>query len=126
MISFFQAPDEIVYAVHSSKNIVDDSSNKLEWLFSGANLLNEKSLEGNYLGPRKEMLNPWSTNAVEITQNMGIEGIIRIERFIKYFDKISFDPMLEAKFDGLNQTIFTIDRQPEPIQDITDIAELSH
>jgi phosphoribosylformylglycinamidine synthase len=29
------------------------------------------------------MITPWSTNAVEITQNMGIEGIIRIEEFEK-------------------------------------------
>jgi phosphoribosylformylglycinamidine synthase len=34
-----------------------------------------------FVGPRAAMITPWSTNAVEITQNMGIKDIIRIEEF---------------------------------------------
>ena len=69
------------------------------------------------------MITPWSTNAVEITQNMGINGIIRIEEFnsceIGYSD---FDPMIYEFFDNLNQTTFNIDIEPEPINNINDIS----
>src|SRR5690606_35727356 len=63
------------------------------------------------------------TNAVEITQNMGIEGIVRIEEFEKTTeDNTDFDPMLSQKYNGLNQEIYTINIQPEPILEVTDIA----
>jgi phosphoribosylformylglycinamidine synthase len=69
------------------------------------------------------MITPWSTNAVEITQNMGIAGIIRIEEFEKVpADFNAFDPMLSQKYTELNQEIYTIHIQPEPILDISDIA----
>lgn len=69
------------------------------------------------------MITPWSTNAVEITQNMGISGIIRIEEFIKIEAHFSdFDPMLSQKYSGLDQHIYTINIQPEPILEIEDIA----
>ena len=56
------------------------------------------------------MITPWSTNAVEITQNMGIKGISRIEEFIPpSSDNTDYDPMLQAVYNGLDQEIFTID-----------------
>ena len=39
------------------------------------------------MGPRREMITPWSTNAEEITQNMGISGILRIEEFTRVEDE---------------------------------------
>lgn len=96
---------------------------KLSWLFGEANLVEAEQLEGNFVGPRKEMITPWSTNAVEITQNMGLEGIDRIEEFFAVdSDQPSYDPMLQAFYKGLSQDIFTIDKQPEPIISIQDIA----
>ena len=56
----------------------------------------------NFVGPRAAMITPWSTNAVEITQNMGISGIIRIEEFQKIAaDFQDFDPMLFQKYTEL-------------------------
>ncbi|MGG7036198.1 MAG: phosphoribosylformylglycinamidine synthase, partial [Flavobacterium sp.] len=76
-----------------------------------------------FVGPRAAMVTPWSTNAVEITQNMGISGIIRIEEFEKVSsDFTDFDPMLSQKYTELNQDIFTINIQPEPILEIEDIT----
>ncbi|MGB4415967.1 MAG: phosphoribosylformylglycinamidine synthase, partial [Paludibacter sp.] len=78
--------------------------------------------------PRREMITPWSTNAVEITQNMGINGISRIEEFRmmppipSVQGSLEYDPMLERIYTGLNQDIFTINKQPEPILYIDDIA----
>lgn len=124
MAIVFYQKDATVYAVHykAPENSLDVS--KLEWLFSGAEKVNGDSLEGFYIGPRREMITPWSTNAVEITQNMGITGILRIEEFTKTeSEKTPFDPMLQALYKGLGQTIFTIDKQPDPVVYIDNIRE---
>ncbi len=69
------------------------------------------------------MITPWSTNAVEITQNMGIEGILRIEEYFQVENEnAGYDPMLQRLYQNLTQNIFTINKQPEPILNITDIA----
>ncbi|HLW05942.1 MAG TPA: phosphoribosylformylglycinamidine synthase, partial [Marinilabiliaceae bacterium] len=65
----------------------------------------------------------WSTSAVEITQNMGVSGIIRIEEFFRVeSEKSKFDPMLQRLYKGLEQNVFSINKQPEPIVNIEDIA----
>jgi len=94
---------------------------KLIWLFGDAEWIRADQLEDQFIGPRKEMITPWSTNAVEITQNMGIKGIIRIEEFFSGNEQTSFDPMLRTLYKGLDQAIFTIDHQPEPVIYIEDI-----
>ncbi len=122
MIQFFRTQKSII-AVHSAKSLAPESIDKLNWLFSESEHLSENVLNGWFVGPRKEMLTPWSTNAVEITQNMGIEGIIRIEEFFQVEnEKAAFDPMLQSLYKDLNQEIFTIDKQPDPILNIDDIA----
>ncbi|WP_303742300.1 phosphoribosylformylglycinamidine synthase, partial [uncultured Muribaculum sp.] len=73
---------------------------------------------------RREMITPWSTNAVEITQNMGLEGITRIEEFDRTTEeKPRFDKMLQRVYDGLNSKIFTVAKTPAPIVYIDDISE---
>lgn len=122
MAIVFYQKDATVYAVHykTSENSLD--TEKLEWLFSGAKRINQDSLSGFFIGPRREMITPWSTNAVEITQNMGIEGILRIEEFTAVASKdTAFDPMLQAMYNGLTQEVFTIDKQPEPVVYIEDV-----
>ena len=124
MAIVFYQKDATVYAVHyqTSENPLD--VNKLEWLFSGARKVQAEELDGTFIGPRREMITPWSTNAVEITQNMGIDGIVRIEEFIKTDDeKAGFDPMLQASYKKLDQQIFMIDKQPELVVYIKDIQE---
>jgi phosphoribosylformylglycinamidine synthase len=120
MITFFKNTDKTVFAVQSSSPIAAENIAKLGWLFGDANLITSEILESNFIGPRSEMITPWSTNAVEISQNMGIEGISRIEEF--NIDTNSYDPMLQRKYNGLNQHIFDMDVAPEVILDIDDIA----
>ena len=121
MILFFQK-NTTVYAVEA-KEISDKNIQKLVWLFGDALLLKGLTVEGCFIGPRKEMITPWSTNAVEITQNMSIEGIGRIEVFQKVEDpETEFDPMLKVRYAALNQEIFKIDSHPKPVEDIEDIA----
>jgi phosphoribosylformylglycinamidine synthase len=109
-----------IYAIEISQKPDEQTIKKLEWLLDGKIILSEK-LEGIFIGPRKEMITPWSTNAVEITQNMGIEGIFRIEEFFQADENTGFDPMLQRRYHNLDQTIFTINKKPEPIIYIEDI-----
>lgn len=123
MIHFFGNQTNTVFAVQSQNEISAEDTAKLNWLFGNAHKIEKSVLTDFFVGPRAAMITPWSTNAVEITQNMGITGIIRIEEFLKIDESYTdFDPMLSQKYNELNQDIFTINIQPEPILEITDIA----
>jgi len=122
MILFFRGRSNNVFAVQSDKKPEPVDIDKLEWLFSGAKLLDSETITGTFIGPRKEMITPWSTNAVEITQNMGIKGIQRIEEFIEAnLKEPDYDPMLTNIYRDLNEEIFTINIKPDPIFYIDDI-----
>lgn len=100
----------------------DDDVKKLSWLYGEAELLDAESLEGYFVGPRREMITPWSTNAVEITQNMGLSGILRIEEYFPVKDAdAEYDPMLQRLYSGLDQKIFKVDIEPQPILFIEDL-----
>ena len=123
MILFFRTPQHSVIAVQSTQNPTAETIDKLVWLLGGATPLEQASLEGWYTGPRKEMLTPWSTNAVEITQNMAITGILRMEEFYPVTGREArYDHMLQALYEGLSQEIFTIYHDPEPITEVHNIA----
>ncbi len=123
MILFFGQPSEKIYAVQTPALPTPTDIDKLVWLFGQQPMLEVKSLEGPFIGPRAVMITPWSTNAVEITQNMGIPDIQRIEEFFYVKDQhAEYDPMLSQKYARLDQEIFTINIQPEPIKAVEDIA----
>ncbi len=126
MILFFKGSGKTLFAVGVAKKLLKKDINKLIWLFGDAEKLDIEKLEGMYLGPRKEMVTPWSTNAVEITQNMGITGIKRIEEFHPASKKTEWDPMLQSLYKRLDQDIFTIDRLPDPVMYIDDIREYNN
>jgi phosphoribosylformylglycinamidine synthase len=126
MIVFFQGPKQI-YAVQTLNKPDSDEIQKLSWLFGNAELLVRPSIPGKFIGPRKEMITPWSTNAVEITQNMGISGISRIEEFTGYDPHFTiFDRMLQQIYHSLDQHIFFIEHIPEPVIYIQDIESYNH
>ena len=113
MIVFFENKQRNIIALESQERLNPEAISKLVWLFDEAKQVLTPTIEGYFFGPRKEMITPWSTNAVEITQNMGISGITRIEEFIPVAaDDNSFDPMLQAKYKNLDQNLFFIDRKP--------------
>ncbi len=122
MIQFFRKDAATVYAVETDHELSAEELEKFTWLFSGAQPLQITSLDGQYIGPRREMITPWSTNAVEITQNMGIHGISRIEEFHRDDSADpAFDKMLQRVYHGLDNSIFLIDTTPAPIVHIEDI-----
>ena len=124
MIHFFQTPQKTVIATEVDHTLSEQEIKELNWLYGEASLLNAEHLDGYYIGPRREMVTPWSTNAVEITQNMGIKGISRIEEYFPAASKdAEHDEMLQRMYDGLNQDIFTINIQPEPIKYVDNLEE---
>ncbi|MBQ0068594.1 MAG: phosphoribosylformylglycinamidine synthase, partial [Bacteroidales bacterium] len=82
------------------------------------------ALAGTFVGPRREMITPWSTNAVEITQNMSMNGISRIEEFAVARGKNpEHDRMLQHVYHTLDKDVFTITHEPDPIVYIDNIEE---
>ena len=123
MIHFFGNTTSTIFAVQTTKELSNEAIEKLTWLFGNQPKINAASIDAFFIGPRAAMISPWSTNAVEITQNMSIEGIIRIEEYKNTTeDNTDFDPMLSQKFSGLNQEVFDVDVKPEAVLDIEDIA----
>ena len=124
MIHFFGDLSTKIFAVQTKNDLTQEDSVKLTWLFGNQPKLTAASLDAFFVGPRAAMITPWSTNATEITQNMGISGIIRIEEFTAVDqDEKGFDPMLSQKYSGLSQDIFKVDVMPAPILEIVDIAQ---
>ncbi len=122
MIYFF-AKDKTIFAIAKQTEICETTTEKLIWLFGNAKLIQKIEINESFVGPRKEMITPWSTNAVEITQNMGIQGISRIEEFfIQETNKPVFDPMIQSFYKKIDQDIFKIDIEPEAILEIDDIS----
>ena len=122
MILFFRTPQASVIAVQCDHTPDKQEEEKLSWLFGNATAESEENLTGWFVGPRREMITPWSTNAVEITQNMGLSGIERIEEYFPVKDdSAEHDEMLQRMYHGLNQKVFTTDRKPEPIEHIEDL-----
>ncbi|WP_405246205.1 phosphoribosylformylglycinamidine synthase [Cellulophaga sp. Asnod2-G02] len=123
MIHFFGEVTSKVFAVQTKNELSEENISKLSWLFGNQPKINTASLDAFFVGPRAAMITPWSTNATEITQNMGIEGILRIEEFSASNETDnSFDPMLLQKYKALDQAIFTIAIAPEAVLNIQDIA----
>ena len=123
MVCFFQSDNQRIIAVDSRSELSQDTLSKLSWLFGNAEKIEKDTVKGHFIGPRREMITPWSTNAVEITQNMGIRGIVRIEEFHKVESKKApYDPMLQNRYENLDQRVFTVARRPERLKYLTDIA----
>ncbi|MBT1687932.1 phosphoribosylformylglycinamidine synthase [Dawidia soli] len=126
MILFFRTKADTRYAVGTAQPLQKTDVQKLTWLFGGAEPMAEQVLEGRFLGPRKEMITPWSTNAVEITQTMGIVGIQRIEEFGVVTEATpAYDRMLQVLYPRLDQDLFTIHHTPEAVQEVHDIRAYS-
>ena len=123
-ITFFKTPQESIIATACDHKFTSEDIEKLCWLYGGATVIEGETLSGFFIGPRREMITPWSTNAVEITQNMAIKGISRIEEYYPVADeKAEYDPMLQRMYKGLDQEIFTINMKPAAIQHIENLEE---
>ena len=138
MILFFKTPQENVIATETDHQLNQDEINELCWLYGNATCLDTDTLNGFFVGPRREMVTPWSTNAVEITQNMNMKGITRIEEYFPISEERVtvidgkttvpedlYDPMLQRLYNGLDQKIFTINIEPAPIKRVEDLEKFN-
>lgn len=122
MILFFKTTSQSIIVTDVSNNLEANDIEKLSWLYGDAQFINEQTIEGYFVGPRKEMVTPWSTNAVEITQNMNLSGILRIEEFFPVdSEDANYDPMLQTLYRGLTQNVFEVNHQAAPIKYIDDL-----
>ncbi|MCI0522113.1 MAG: AIR synthase-related protein, partial [Bacteroidales bacterium] len=123
MILFFKPANGTIIALSADRELSPDERERLTWLFGNARPVDSSTVKGTFIGPRREMVTPWSTNAVEITQNMGMNGIMRIEEFLpSEVADPPHDPMLQRVYHDLDQEIFTINHEPEQVSLIDDIA----
>ena len=123
MILFYKTDANSIIAVETQVKLSKTDNKKLLWLFGNSEFLHKKNIDAILIGPRREMVSPWSTNAVEITQNIGVSGIGRIEEFFIVPDKTAgYDPMLQRMYFGIGQDVFTINKKPEAIISVDDIA----
>ena len=124
MILFFRTPQQSIVATAVDHQLNQDEIKELCWLFGNAQLVEGESIDGFFVGPRREMITPWSTNAVEITQNMNLHGISRIEEYFPVSSAdADHDPMLQRMYEGLDQTVFTVNHEPEPIKHVENLEE---
>ena len=124
MILFFRTPQQSIVATAVDHQLNQDEIKELCWLFGNAQLVEGESIDGFFVGPRREMITPWSTNAVEITQNMNLHGISRIEEYFPVSSAdADHDPMLQRMYNGLDQEVFDINITPAAIQHISDLEE---
>ena len=121
-VLFFRTVPGNIIAVEADRQLSSGETDRLAWLFGNASLTEGDSVTGTFIGPRREMITPWSTNAVEITQNMAVTGISRIEEYFPAAgESPDHDPMLQRVYHGLDQEIFTVHHEPEPVREIDDI-----
>lgn len=124
MILFFKTSQQSVIATDVDHQLSKDEINELSWLYGDAALIEGETVDGCFVGPRREMITPWSTNAVEITQNMNLHGISRIEEFFPVENEdAEHDPMLQRMYKGLDQNVFTVNHEPEPIKHVENLEE---
>lgn len=126
MIHFFKTLKESIIAVEADHKLNGQEERKLCWLFGDAERMRAESAEGFFIGPRREMITPWSTNAVEIAQNMNLTGISRIEEYFQVErEEADHDPMLQRMYHGLDQTVFTVSHEPDPIKHVDDLEKFN-
>ena len=112
MILFFGDSKSKVFAVETSVKLSADNLEKISWALNSP-IINKDVIEEKFIGPKSSMISPWSTNAVEITKNMWVESLVRIEEFNNVIINKSFDRMIHQKYDELNQKVFANTLNPE-------------
>ncbi len=123
MLLFFGNTKSKVFVVETSSSLTSENIKKLQWLFGNAPQIKNSSIHGNFVGPRANMVTPWSTNAVEITESMGVAGVLRIEEYLNKKTIKDIDPMLFVEVNSLNQKLFSINIKPEKVYKIDDIED---
>ena len=108
MISFFRNFGT-VYAVQHTAPLSEEDHKTLGWLFDGATEV-KTPLAGTFIGPRAEMITPWSTNATEIAHTVGIDSVERVEAFLEAEPTAEIDPSVLQYINRLSDYFFVLGR----------------
>jgi phosphoribosylformylglycinamidine synthase len=123
--SFFQNGCSVYAVVFSGdKNLSSHEINIISWLL-GSNYCPSEKMSGSptFIGPRREIITPWSTNASEIMYNCGIRGVERVEEFFYSSEDSIYDPMLQSRYGIIVQGTLLLDHKPDPVMYIDDISK---
>jgi len=115
---------ECAYLVVSKRRFDSADLDKLSWLLQ-AEVVPCDSLPGPFVGPRREMVSPWSTNAVDIAKRVGIDSLIRIEAYRSATATTELDPMLEERVDVLTQETLNVLGAPQASFAVDSIADFN-
>lgn len=122
MTQYLFASDELAYVLECTKKLESKELTTIESLLEAR--LQNSPINGEFVGPKKAMISPWSTNAVSIFQNAGINSIERAELFSRNTD--NFDPMTQEKFTGLSSCSLQGDKHaPEKLQKVLDVKSFN-
>ena len=125
MILFFGDPKLKLFAVEISEELSIESIKKLSWVLDSS-IIESKEIKEKFVGPKSSMITPWSTNAVEITRNMGVKNINRIEVFVSSKISEEFDRMIHEEYKSLDQNIFENNLEPEKVKFIDDLKKYNN
>jgi phosphoribosylformylglycinamidine synthase len=125
MILFFGNPKLKLFAVEISERLSIESIKKLSWVLDSS-IIESKEIKEKFVGPKSSMITPWSTNAVEITRNMGVKNINRIEVFVSSKISEEFDRMIHEEYKSLDQNIFENNLEPEKVKFIDDLKKYNN
>ncbi|RIL08508.1 MAG: phosphoribosylformylglycinamidine synthase, partial [Proteobacteria bacterium] len=126
MHAYFFSCENLVYLVEANHPIDSESLAKISWL-TQAPYFQGSMVSGAFLGPRREMITPWSSNACDILSNMGISGVLRME----YFERISdpnhskHDPMLQAVYNDLDNSTLHVDGAAQASFEVENLREFN-
>ena len=111
-----------MFLVQASGELSSEHRQILGWLLE-ADAVAEPELKGVFIGPRAEIVSPWSTNAVEIVRNVGVVEVERIECFERQPEGHPpvYDRMVQAVYHGLQRDSLAVDREPEPTAHVSDL-----
>ncbi|MEK9755567.1 MAG: phosphoribosylformylglycinamidine synthase [Bacteroidota bacterium] len=124
MILFFGDQKSKVFALKTSEKLSSENLKKISWALNSPEI-KDIEIQEKFIGPKPNMITPWSTNAVEIMINMGISNIERIEVFVNYNFDNYYDNMIQSVYPKLNQKIFSSDIKPKSQELIIDIKDFN-
>ncbi len=114
------AEEKAFYLVQSSCLLSSESIKKLSGILE-AEVLPGNTHAQKVVGPRREVVSPWSTNATEIAKNIGVTEVNRIERFVAVEGDPVYDPMVEQLYECLSLDMLTIFDKPASLRQVEDI-----
>lgn len=121
----FQSSENLCdfYLAQAKTSMSNGSLDILSWLLCANQI---ESIPVPFIGPRREMVSPWCSNALEICRTAGVTELIRVEKFHTPNGECTLDPMLEAKYERFSHDFFSVEREREAVQRVEDIEAFSH